>query len=196
MKTKWICAGALLAVVLVAARASAETPARPVMPAEHAHYRLQPGDVVDISVWKEEDLRRQALIRSDGGMSFPLAGDLAAAGLTPDELRAELETRLRDFIPDVSVAVAVLEINGNQVFVLGRVNRPGVYKFDRPVDVLQGLSLAGGAAEFADVDEIRVLRRTASGQQQSFEFKYSKVIRGERLEQNIVLQSGDTLVVP
>src|SRR5262245_49717591 len=132
MTTKWFRAGALLALASLTASASAETPARAVTPAEHANYRLQPGDVVDISVWKEEDLRRQALIRSDGGMSFPLAGDLVAAGLTPDELRTELETRLKGFIPDVSVAVAVIEINGNQVFVLGRVNRPGVYKFDRP----------------------------------------------------------------
>jgi polysaccharide export outer membrane protein len=187
--------GILIALSLIAPRVLAETPV-PGALTEHSLYQLQPGDVIDVSVWKEEDLRREVLIRSDGGMSFPLAGDLVAAGLTPVELRAELEARLRSFIPDVTVSVAVQAINGNQVFVVGRVNRPGVYKFDRPVDVMQVLSLAGGASEFADVDGIRILRRTTAGGQQSFEFEYSEVARGQSLEQNIVLQSGDTLVVP
>jgi polysaccharide export outer membrane protein len=159
-------------------------------------YRLQPGDLIEVSVWKEEDLRRQVLVRSDGGMSFPLAGDFIVSGLTPAEVQRELETRLQAFIPDVTVSVAVAQINGNQVFVVGRVNRPGVYKFDRPVDVMQVLSLAGGATEFAGVDDIRILRRTADGAQKTFEFEYSEVLRGRRLEQNIVLLSGDTLVVP
>lgn len=185
-----------ITLALIAGQALGETPDTGAVPAEHLHYRLQPGDVVDVSVWKEEDLQRQVLIRSDGGTSFPLAGDLVAAGLTPEELKTEIETRLRAFIPDVMVSVAVQQINGNQVFVLGRVNRPGVYKFDRPVDVLQVLSLAGGTSEFADVDDIRILRRTGAGEQRTFEFEYSRVVRGERLQQNIVLQSGDTLVVP
>ena len=195
MTRKSFSGGILIALSLLAPRVLAETPA-PAALAEHSLYQLQPGDVIDVSVWKEEDLRREVLIRSDGGISFPLAGDLVAAGLTPVELRAELETRLRSFIPDVTVSVAVQAINGNQVFVVGRVNRPGVYKFDRPVDVMQVLSLAGGASEFADVDGIRILRRTPAGGQRSFEFEYSEVARGQSLEQNIVLQSGDTLVVP
>ena len=159
-------------------------------------YRLQPGDVLEISVWKEESLRREVLVRSDSGVSFPLAGDLSVAGLTPEDVRHELEARLGKFIPDVTVSVAVQQINGNQVFVVGRVNRPGVYKFDRPVDVMQALSLAGGATEFAGVDAIRILRRVADGHQHTFEFAYSDVARGRHLEQNIVLRSGDTVVVP
>ena len=186
--------GSLLAL-LSANHALAETPADPDFAANLA-YRLQPGDVIDVSVWKEEDLNRQVLIRSDGGMSFPLAGDLLAAGLTPAELQLELQRRLVVFIADVTVSVAVQQINGNQIFVLGRVNRPGAYKFDRPIDVLQVLSLAGGASEFAKVDDIRILRRTNDGTQRTFEFDYSEVAGGERLEQNIVLESGDTVVVP
>src|SRR5262245_59552359 len=111
--------GSLLAL-LFATHAFAETDAAPAI---DSSYRLQPGDVVEISVWKEEDLSRQVLVRSDGGMSFPLVGDIAAAGLTPAELQAELLTRLTAFIPDATVSVAVQQINGNQVFVLGRVNR-------------------------------------------------------------------------
>jgi polysaccharide export outer membrane protein len=96
----------------------------------------------------------------------------------------------------VTVSVAVQQINGNQVFVVGRVNRPGVYKFDRPVDVMQALALAGGATEFAGVDSIRILRRAADGGQRTFDFAYSDVARGRHLDQNIVLKSGDTVVVP
>src|SRR5262245_66159158 len=121
--------GALLFTLLLAGQAIAETPS--ISDPTVSSYRLQPGDVVDISVWKEEDLSRQALIRSDGGISFPLAGDFVAAGLTPTELRLELQHRLVDFIPDAMVSVAIQQINGNQVFVVGHVNRPGAYKFDR-----------------------------------------------------------------
>ncbi len=135
-------------------------------------------------------------MRSDGGLSFPLAGDLRVSGMTPDDVRHELETRLSKFIPDVTVSVAVQQINGNQVFVVGRVNKPGVFKFDRPVDVMQALSLAGGATEFAGLDAIRILRRAADGGQHTFDFAYTDVARGRHLEQNIVLRSGDTVVVP
>jgi polysaccharide export outer membrane protein len=187
--------GGVLLALLIASHASAETPSD-AEPAIGSTYRLQPGDLVEISVWKEEDLTREALIRSDGGMSFPLVGDLVAAGSTIAELQAELQGRLAEFIPDATVSVAVRQINGNQVFVLGRVNRPGAYKFDRPLDVLQVLSLAGGASEFAKVDDIRILRRGGDGGQQTFEFEYSAVAHGKSLEQNIVLESGDTVVVP
>jgi polysaccharide export outer membrane protein len=187
----------LLLTLPIARADDAPRPGADALPfAAVATYRLQPGDVIEISVWKEPDLKREALVRSDGGVSFPLAGDLRVAGLTPTEVRVELESRLREFIPDVTASVAVLAINGNQVYVVGKVNRPGVYKFDRPVDVMQVLSLAGGATEFAEVDDIRILRRGADGAQRTFAFEYSRVADGRQLEQNIVLESGDTLVVP
>ena len=198
MTTRFVTVLGAISLLAITTAAAADTPLAATAPpaAAVAGYRLQPGDVIDISVWKEDELRREALVRSDGGISFPLAGDLVVAGLTPAELQAELEARLRGFIPDVTVSVAVLAINGNQVYVVGKVNRPGVYKFERPVDVMQALSLAGGATEFAGVDDIRILRRGADGAQQTFEFEYSSVARGRQLEQNIVLQSGDTLIVP
>jgi polysaccharide export outer membrane protein len=191
----------LAAVLLVLAfsTAAAERRSRnvePPPPEAVVTYRLQPGDILEISVWKEDDLRREVLVRSDGGMSFPLAGEMMVAGLTTQDIKAELEVRLKEFIPDATVSVSVLQINGNQVYVVGKVNRPGVYKFDRPVDVMQVLSLAGGATEFAGVDDIRILRRSLEGVQHTFEFEYGAVARGKRLEQNIVLRSGDTIVVP
>jgi polysaccharide biosynthesis/export protein len=183
--------------VPAAAAAVATTQAQPAPAAAMAAavYPLQPGDVIEISVWNEDDLKRQVLIRPDGGLSFPLAGDLVAAGLTPADLQHEIETRLAKFIPDAVVTVSVMQING-QVYVVGKVNKPGAYKFDRALDVMQALSLAGGATEFAGVDAIKILRRTADGRQQVFPFDYTEVARGRRLDENIVLQSGDTLVVP
>jgi polysaccharide biosynthesis/export protein len=187
----------LWVLALVTPFALAETPTTPGTAAPiGAAYELQPGDVVEISVWKEPDLRREALVRSDGGLTIPLVGDLVVEGRTTMDVQHEIEQRLAKFIPDAAVTVAVLQINGNQIYVVGKVNRPGVYKFDRKVDIMQTLALAGGTTEFAKVDDIRILRRTPRGEQQIYKFEYSEVASGRRLEQNIVLRSGDTLVVP
>ena len=188
--------GLLLSLWIAASAVAAESPASVDPGAVAPSYELQPGDVVEISVWKEPDLRREALVRSDGGLTIPLVGDLMVEGRTTVNVQEEVATRLAKFIPDAAVTVAVLQINGNQVYVVGKVNRPGVYKFDRKVDVMQALALAGGTTEFAGVNDIRILRRAASGGQQTFKFEYEAVARGLRLEQNIVLKSGDTLVVP
>jgi polysaccharide export outer membrane protein len=197
----WLAAVSF-ATLFAATSVGAETPSNDTVAApsptlgSDATYLLQPGDVVEISVWKEENLKKELLVRPDGGLSFPLAGDLKVAGHTTVEVGHEIEARLAKYFADVTVNVAVLQINGNQVYVVGKVNRPGVYKFDRAVDVMQALSLAGGTTEFAGVDDIRIIRRGPDGHQKVFTFAYSDVARGRRLEQNIVLQSGDTLVVP
>jgi polysaccharide biosynthesis/export protein len=164
-------------------------------PAPTLGYKLQPGDLLQVVVWKETDLQSEVLIRPDGGISFPLAGDLQAAGRTTDELRGALEVRVRKLIPDAVVTVAVKTASGNRVFVIGKVNRPGDFALLRPIDVMQALSLAGGATPFADTDKIRVLHRDSS-RQTSTRFRYSDVTRGRNLDQNILLQSGDTVVVP
>src|SRR5271167_405019 len=115
-------------------------------------YRLQPGDLLQVVVWKETDLQSEVLIRPDGGISFALAGDLPAAGSTTDELRAELQTRVRRLIPDAVVTVSVKAANGNRVYVIGKVNKPGDFALNRPIDVMQAISLAGGVTPFASVD--------------------------------------------
>ena len=163
-------------------------------PVEHG-YKLQPGDVLQVVVWKETDLQSEVLIRPDGGISFALAGDMQAAGHTTDEVRAELETRVRKLVPDAVVTVQVKAAAGNRVFVIGKVNRPGDFALNRPIDVMQALSLAGGATPFASTNSIRVLHREGS-KQTSLKFRYGDVIRGKKLEQNVLLQSGDTVVVP
>lgn len=159
-------------------------------------YRIQPGDVLMVSVWKEEALMSEVLVRPDGGMSFPLVGDVRASGRSVDELRELVNQRLSKFIPDPSVTIAVKQIGGNRVYVLGKVNRPGEFTFSQPIDVMQALSLAGGATSFAALDDIQILRRDGGGKQTSRRFRYSEVERGKQLDQNILLKSGDTVVVP
>jgi polysaccharide export outer membrane protein len=158
-------------------------------------YKLQPGDVLLVMVWKETDLQSEVLIRPDGGISFALAGDMQAAGRTTDELRAELETRVRKLVPDAVVTVSVKAANGNRVFVIGKVNRPGDFALNRPIDVMQAISLAGGVTPFASTDRIRVLHREGA-KQSSTRFRYSQVAKGRNLEQNVLLHSGDTVIVP
>jgi polysaccharide export outer membrane protein len=169
--------------------------AAPDTDAAAAGYRLQPGDLLQVVVWKETDLQSEVLIRPDGGISFALAGDLKAAGSTTDELREELQTRVRRLIPDAVVTVSVKAATGNRVYVIGKVNKPGDFALNRPIDVLQAISLAGGVTPFASADKVRVLHREGL-RQQSVRFRYSEVSRGRHLEQNILLQSGDTVIVP
>jgi polysaccharide export outer membrane protein len=158
-------------------------------------YKLQPGDLLQVSVWKETDLQGEVLIRPDGGMSFALAGDLQAAGLTTEQLRQELETRVRKLVPDAVVTVSVKSPNGNRVYIIGKVNHPGDFPLLRPIDVLQAIGLAGGVTPFASTNRIRVLHRDGS-RQSSFRFRYDDVAKGRHLDQNILLQSGDTVIVP
>jgi len=164
-------------------------------PAAVERYRIQPGDVLMVSVWKEQDLQSEVLVQPDGGLSFPLAGEVMAAGKSIADLRTELAARLEHYIPKPVVTVAVRTIGGNRIYVLGKVLRPGEYPFSKPVDVMQALSLAGGTAPFAAVNDIVVLRRE-NGEQQSIRFRYAEVERGRELAQNILLKSGDTVVVP
>jgi polysaccharide biosynthesis/export protein len=159
-------------------------------------YQLQPGDTVTISVWKEKDLETDALIRPDGGLSFPLVGDVQARGHTLRQVRDTIAERLKPYIPDPVVTVAMKQIGGNEIFVLGRVNRPGGYPFSQPVDVMQALSLAGGTTPFAKLNRIVILHRDTSGAEHSVRFHYADIAHGRDLAQNVLLQSGDTVVVP
>jgi len=163
--------------------------------ADTENYYLQPGDVLSVSVWKEQDLQQSLLVRPDGGVSFPLVGDIQASGKTVDDVRKIITRKLAQLIPDVQVSVALQELNGNLIYVVGKVNRPGVFPFSRNVDVLQALGMAGGATAFAALNDIKVLRRT-SGQLKSIQFRYTDIEKGKNLQQNIILQSGDTVLVP
>jgi polysaccharide biosynthesis/export protein len=187
---------ALLFAVLVGP-GLAEEPKVGVKPAgvNLAAYRLQPGDVITVSVWKETDLQSEVLVRPDGGFSFPLAGEVDAVGKTVEEIRGILVERLKRYIPTPVVTVAVKMIGGNRIYVVGRVNHAGDFPLSSPIDVMQAIALAGGATPFAAINDIVILRRQ-NGEQQAIHFHYSDVARGRELSQNVLLQGGDTVVVP
>lgn len=158
-------------------------------------YLLAPEDVLDISVWREETLQKQVLVRPDGGISFPLVGEIQAAGKTAAEIREEITRRLKPFLANPAVSVGVLKIAGYKVYVSGKVLRPGEYVAGRYVDVLQALTMAGGITPFAAENDIKVLRKE-NGKDKVFSFRYSDVRKGLNLSQNIVLKPGDVVVVP
>lgn len=158
-------------------------------------YRIGPEDVLHISVWKEEDLDRKVLVRPDGGISFPLAGDIQVSGRTPLEVQDEIRSRLQRYVPDAEVTVSVDKISGYTVFVLGEVEAPGQFTLGRYVDVVQALTLAGGFTPYASNRNIQVLRRQ-DGREVTYEFDFRDVSRGRNLDQNIILQSGDVVLVP
>lgn len=158
-------------------------------------YRIGPEDVLHISVWRDDDLDRKVLVRPDGGVSFPLVGDIQVSGRTPLEVQDEIRTRLARYVPDAEVTVSVEKISGYTIFVIGEVNKPDQFTLGRYVDVVQALTLAGGTTPYAAESKIRVLRRQ-DGREVVYRFNFSDVKRGRALEQNIILQSGDVVVVP
>lgn len=158
-------------------------------------YKLHAGDKIQVSVWKEVDLQRAVIIRPDGKFSFPLTGEVQAAGRSPDEIRADIETRLRKYIPEPVVTVTVEEVGGSRVYVIGQVNKPGVFVMNPRLNVLQALTLASGTTPFAKLDDIIVIR-SAGGSQTTIPFRYSQVTQGKALDQNVMLESGDVVVVP
>ena len=192
--------GILLSLALCSALAPAARAAPPAPPARAAlpdtGYTVKPGDILAVSVWKEPDLQGPVLVRPDGAFSFPLAGQMDARGKTVQELQQMVTERLKKFISDPVVTVSIQEIKGNKVYVIGQVNKPGDFIVNPRVDVMQALSMAGGTTPFAALGDIMILRRTDGGQQQALPFRYTDVIRGRNLEQNITLQAGDVVVVP
>jgi polysaccharide export outer membrane protein len=158
-------------------------------------YTLQPGDKIDVSVWGEEKLQREILIRPDGKFSFPLTGEVNAMGRTVADIQTELTSKLVTYIPEAVVTVSVTGIGGNRIFVIGQVTKPGNFELNQRLNVLQALSLAGGTTPFAALNDIIIIR--GSGREQRvFRFGYDEIKRGRNLEQNIELENGDVVIVP
>lgn len=158
-------------------------------------YQLGAEDVLLISVWKDEQLTREVVVRPDGMFSFPLIGDVQAEDRTVEQIRTDLVQRLTKYIPSPNVSVAVTKVASYKVYVVGRVNKPGEYLIGHYTDVLQALSLAGGLTPFAAENDIKVMRRVR-GEQHAIPFRYGDMRKGRALEQNIVLQRGDVVMVP
>ena len=158
-------------------------------------YRIEAGDVLQVSVWGEKELNQEVLVLPDYSISFPLAGVLSVKGMSVTQLTQALMQKLNPFIPSANVHVGVRQVRGSAVYVLGKVNRPGAFPLDKNMSVLQALSLAGGMATFADENAIKVIRQQ-DGQSVALPFRYGQIAAGKALEQNIALISGDVVLVP
>jgi len=158
-------------------------------------YQIGPGDVLDVSVWKDETLTRSCVVRPDGFISFPLIGDVPASGKTIFELKSDMEGKLKRFVPGVVLSIDVKQINSLIIYVIGKVNNPGRFVMVVDVDVLQALATAGGLNVFAKGRKIKIFRH-GNTETTIFPFDYDEVVDGKRLEQNIHLRRGDVVVVP
>ena len=211
MKSKW--KASVAALVLIGSVALAQdAPARPAAvsasdktasdKAANAasnsqtgpEYVIGPQDVLHIAVWKEADLTATLPVRPDGKISLPLLDDVQASGLTPKQLADSVTEKLKKYIADPRVTVVVTEINSKRIYVTGEVLHSGATPMLPNMTVLQALSSAG-LNQFANTKRIYVLR-TQNGRQQKLPVNYRKLVKGEQIEQNYLLQPGDTIVVP
>ena len=158
-------------------------------------YLIGRGDILDISVWKDEALTKLVTVLPDGKISFPLIGDIDAAGKTVTSLRNELNKKIEQYVPDPNLSVVVQQVNSMMIYIIGRINHPGRFVLNTNINVLQALSMAGGLNPFAKKNKILIFREE-NGKTTIFKFRYNDVSRGEALEQNIILKRGDIIVVP
>ncbi len=158
-------------------------------------YRVGPGDVLEISVWGHENLRREIAVPPDGAIAFPLVQEVDARGMTIPAIREAVTTKLGPFIPDATVTVILLKTQSLQAYVIGKVNRPGQYPTNLDTTVMQILSMAGGFTPFASPDKTFVLRQEG-GKSKKIPFDYNQVVKGKEAEMDFMLQRGDVVVVP
>ena len=190
-KSAWTVAAVILTCFFsYQAFAEEKTAALPVV-----DYVIGPGDVLDISVWKEQALTKLVTVLPDGKISFPLVGAIRAGGKTLDQLSKELETKLSRYVPDLNLSVLVHQVNSMMVYVIGKVNKPGRFVLNSNIDVMQALAMAGGLNPFAEEGNVKIFRKTIEGKK-IIDFDYDDVANGKKMEQNIMLKRGDVIVVP
>jgi len=172
----------------------AQTAERPE-PSTAPLYVIQPNDLLKVFVWKQPDMSGPVLVRPDGRISLPLVQDILAAGKTPPELKQKIEESLKEYLEFPTVTVIVEAIQSYRVFVTGQVTKPGPIMSEKPISVLQAIALAGGFLPVARPAETVIVRTTNDGSV-LFRFNYPEVIKGEHFNQNIILKTGDVVVVP
>jgi polysaccharide export outer membrane protein len=202
--------GAALALTCLAATAAAQitvpvnttsngtmAPIPEKSPAALPDYLIGPDDVLTIAVWGEKELSGDFTVRPDGKISLQLVNEVAAAGLTTEQLREILNKQYVPFIQAPNVSVVVKAINSRRVFISGYVPRPGMYPLGSSLTVVQLISIAGGLLDYADQKNIIVLRAEpdAKGQPVSVRVNYEDLSRGRNLTQNVALKPGDTVIV-
>ena len=200
---RWGLLSALLLLCLLpgsaqeaASTQKSEVTPKPAAPATtDAEYKIGPQDVLRIDVWKEPDISRVIPVRPDGKITVPLLNDVQASGLTAMQLAASLRDGFSKYLTSPQVTVTVSEINSRRVYLTGELTRPGAIPLLPNMTVLQALATGGGFTQFARLKNIYVMR-TEDGKQVKHPFNYKEVVKGNLAEQNILLQSGDVIVVP
>jgi len=200
MRLPFELAGAFLTLALLlgagcAGRAPAPPPLDPT-PTDRETYTIGVTDVLKISVWKNEELSVDVQVRADGMISVPLIDDVRAEGLTPQELKEVITRELSEYVTAPDVTVLVQQMNSRFVSVLGEVRSPNRVPLTRDLRVLEAIALVGGFTTFADKNDVRIVRRDLDGNETEYRFDYDAYVRGRAPGSNIVLQSGDVIIVP
>jgi polysaccharide export outer membrane protein len=176
--------------------AAGAPPAAAGKTAADTEYEIGAGDVVQVSVWgKQAASVPSAVVRPDGKISMPLLKEVAIAGLTPAQAEKTIAEQLDQFIKGADVTVVVSQINSKKIYLLGAVKKEGTISFTYHMTVMQALSEAGGLTDYAKRKKIYVIR-LENGKEYRLPFDYDAVVKGERMESNIPLEPGDTIVVP
>jgi polysaccharide export outer membrane protein len=184
-----VLAGGVAAVPALAAEP-------PAMVATQTDYKIHAGDTLLVGVYDDPKMPPiPVTVTPDGKFSFPLIGILLAGGKTPDQLRIEMENKLRKYVAEPVVTVTITDVKGNVAYVIGQVTKPGAIVMNPAINVLQALSIAGGGNPYAKLDSIIVIRNSVAGQR-VLNFRYGQVSSGKNLEQNVQLERGDVVVVP
>lgn len=159
-------------------------------------YAIGPGDVLEISVWKNPELTSTVPVRPDGRISVPILGDVQAAGMTPLALKQTLTDGYKEYVTAPGVSVVVKEIHSRKIYVTGEVATPGVYDLQPRAKLMQALALAGGLTPYAK-GRVVVLRDSRDGKgDRRFEIEIGSIVSGKKPQDNLLLEPGDTLVVP
>ena len=190
----------LISAVPLWAAGEAQTPDAAKKTADEAAnpdtaYIVGPGDVLDISVWKDEALTRSVAVLPDGKIYFPLIGEVQAGGRNVLELKKDIEKRFSSYVPELILHLDVRQVNSMLIYVIGRVNNPGRLTLNANINILQALAAAGGLNPFAARSKIKIFRQEGP-ETKTFKFDYDDVSNGSHLEQNIILKRGDVIVVP
>jgi polysaccharide export outer membrane protein len=208
--TAAICVVSVVGVVPAFAQAKPAAPTQPapaqpapaqpavIRPADMAipgNYVIGADDVLEIVYWRDKEMSTDARVRPDGRIALPLINEVVAAGLTPEELQKKITEESKKYIEDASITVVVKEINSLKVFITGQVGKPGPYSLTSAMTVIQLVAVAGGLNEYADAKNIMIMRKDGN-KQISLKFNYREVAAGKKLQQNIELKPGDTVVVP
>lgn len=160
-------------------------------------YIIGPEDVLEVTVWRNQDLSKVVAVRPDGRISMPLIGDVTAVGRTPSQLTEEITSRLKEFKENPSIAIVVKEVNSYTVFILGEVQKPGKYPLKSKTTLLQGITIAGGFTPTAARNKMVLFRFVDNGTgDERMKASYDDIVLRDGSRQNVELKPGDTVVVP